>query len=215
MVDQFATIQLPFPDSNVTHTIFYRAYSGLEIEIFNLPLYSDDEELISLLKNAFSVFGKVADVKLENKTAILQFQSADRWEHAMSQQPKHEKKPPPPIAGHFGVERYINQYQEHHPDQEILEKFSSDIIAEFEEKERKMKEVQGSSRHVARLTQAEVNALMKKHQERMQKMQSTDFYAFQQRGKKNLFLDNSNEPEPPRHLKKKPKKKSPISNKKE
>jgi hypothetical protein len=200
-MNDWKTLLLPIPDSQISHTLFYRASSALELDVFNLPLASNSESLIQLLTEIFSLFGMVESVKLVKKYATIKFESEKGIERALTGRKKHSRDFPIPIAGNFGIDHFVAKYQEVHPPIETLERLSSEFIHEFEEKEK-----QKNTKHVMKMTEAEQQEIMRKYQEKVKKMQSTDFYAFQQKDRPNLVTELlSNDGPAPRHLKKKPK----------
>lgn len=210
MEEQFLTLQLPYPDSKATHTIFYKMESALEIRVYNLPLVDNKEDLINHLSDIFSIFGHVEEVLIGKDVAIVKFQTEKGLQRAISMKKKHQSQEgnsiPLAVKGQFGVQRYINQYKETHPPIENLKRVSYEYIASFEEKE---KEIQAASsgHKVVRMTEAEQKEIMDKYQQKAKRMQSSDFYAFQQRNKPSLATELLSNEVKPRHLKKMPKEK--------
>lgn len=212
MSSEWKTIQLPYANSIATHTVFYRMESALELQVFNLPLATNRDTITSILESAFSLFGHVDEVAFPSATsASVRFQSEKGLQRALSQQRKHSREAPHAAAGTFGLERYVAKYAQVHPDADVLERVSNEYIAQFEKQEREMN--RGVNRkHVTRLTEAEKSEMLSKYQQKAKRMQSSDFYEFQQRNR--LSLANgllSNDGPAPRHLKKQPKVRKPVT----
>ena len=207
-MSEWKVVPLAFPDSNVTHSLIYRQSSALEIEVFNLPLTSSDDETSALVKDVFSVFGHIDEVLVKGNHAVVKFESENGHQRAMAQKRKHQRILPNPFRGEFGIESFIAKYNEVHPDMETLERVSSEFIEQFEKKEQETRELSG--KHVFRMTEAEKHELMQKYQKKMRDMQSNDFYTFQQKDRPNLAKELLTDEGPaPRHMKKKPKVKKP------
>ena len=206
---EWKTVALPFPESDVTHCVMYRQVSALEVEAFNLPLTTSDNETISLIKDVFSLFGHIDEVTLHGKKAVIKFESENGLNRAVTQKRKHQRVVPSAFRGEFGIDSFIAKYNEVHPDLDTLERVSNEFIEQFEKKEQESRDLAGG-RHVVRMTEAEMHELMQKHQKKMMNMQSGDFYAFQQKDRPNLATELlSTEGPAPRHMKKKPKTKKP------
>lgn len=207
MDGSWETLDLPFPNSSATHTLFYKMISALEVEVYNVPLADNSANLKNKMKEIFSLFGHVDEVTLdaEKDTVVVKFETQKGIERAMIQKRKHAYATPDAFAGEFGLDRYINKYRTLHPDIETLERVSSEIIAQFEEIEKQNKMVSG--RKVVRMTEAEKKEYMNRYQEKAKKMQSGDFYAFQQRDRPNLATALLTNEVKALHMKKKPKKK--------
>lgn len=205
--EQFLTLELPYPDSKVTHTIFYKLESALEIRVFNLPLTDTAENLNLHLSDIFSIFGHVEEVSVskDSRIAIVKFQSEKGLQRAISMKKKHQSIPSA-VRGQFGVQRYLDRYMLYHPPIETLKKTAYDYIAEFEEKEKEMQQA-SAGRKVVRMTEAEQREIMDKYQQKAKRMQSSDFYAFQQKGRPTLASELLSNEIKPRHLKKIPKEK--------
>jgi hypothetical protein len=206
MAQPWSTLRLPFPESQVAHTLFYRRASALEIEVFNLPLASSDDELRSHLHDIFSMFGHLDSVSLTSTSkATVKFDTTKGVQRAVEGRRKHARELPHACAGSFGIEHFIAKYREVHPPSDVLERVSSDYIRQFEAKEHEMRQ-QAGTRQVVRVSEAEKQEIIRKHQERVKKMQATDFYLFQQKDRPNLVTELlSNDGPAPRHMKKKPK----------
>ena len=206
----FQTLELPYPDSDATHTLFYRQVSENEVEVFNMPLHRDEESLKELLTSVYQCFGSVDSVAIDGDKATVQFESEKGMKRAMNKQKKHTSPPlPSAVAGDFGLDAMIKDYEERHPDVDVLERISNEFIEAFEAREREMKENQTvPARMVTKMTTAEMNEAMRRYREKVKKMQSTNFYAFQTKNVPNLVTSMLTEQEKePRHLKKQPKKK--------
>ena len=208
MSTEWKTLQVPYPESKASHSIFYRIESALEIVVFNLPLATNKENLTTLLESIFSLFGHIDDITFPNsESAVIKFQSHKGLERAINQKKKHSREIPYARSGVFGLERYVRKYHELHPDVEVLERVSREYIEQFEKREEENRKVT-KGRKVMRLTEAEKNEMMNKYRQKVKRMQSNDFYSFQMRGKLNLATGLiSNDGPAPRHLKKKPKEK--------
>jgi hypothetical protein len=205
---EWKTLDLPLPNTSVSHTLFYKASSALEVEVFNLPLAETPEDQIGLLTNVFSLFGHVDSVTV-SKHATVKFESTKGIERAMAGRRKHSRDLPLAVAGTFGIEYFIAKYQKVHPPMDVLERVSSEYIREFEAKEKERR-----GKHVVQMTEAETHEVMRKYHEKVKKMQSTDFYAFQQKDRPSLVSELlSDEGPAPRHLKKKPKPKQKAKGK--
>lgn len=213
MEEKFLTLELPYPNSNVTHTIFYKIESALEVRVYNLPLADTDENLNNHLSDIFSIFGHVEEVSIGKGVAIVKFQTEKGLQRAISQKKKHHQllddaSMPEAVKGQFGLQRYLDRYANIHPSIERLKKLSIDYINEFEEKEKEM-QLASAGNKVVRMTEAEMREEMDKYQQKAKRMQSSDFYAFQQRGRPSLATELLSNEITPRHLKKKPKDKKP------
>jgi hypothetical protein len=206
MAERWSTLSLPFPESQVTHRLFYRQSSALEIDVFNLPLASSDDDLESHLRTIFSMFGHVDSVSLTSTSAAtVKFDTPKGVQRAVNGRRKHAREVPGAFAGSFGIEYFLAKYREVHPPSEVLERVSSEYIRQFEAKEQEMRRQPGA-RHVVKVSEAEKQEVIRKHQERVKKMQATDFYLFQQKDRPNLVTELlSNDGPAPRHLKKRPK----------
>jgi hypothetical protein len=211
-MEDWKTLSLPMPNSSVTHTLFYKVSSALEVDVFNLPLSSSPESQQQKLCEIFAVFGRVESVTLlqNSQSATVKFESTKGIQRASEGRRKHARDLPLAVAGTFGIEHFIEKYNEVHPPIETLERTSSEFIRAFEEKEQKDR-----TKRVVRMTEAEQQELLRKFDEKVKKMQSTDFYAFQQKDRPNLVTELlANDGPAPRHLKKKPKVKGTEKGKK-
>jgi hypothetical protein len=205
-MSDFQTLQLPLPGSAVTHTLFYRASSALEVDAFNLPLAASAEDAMRHLTDIFGLFGRVAGVALakDGRRATVTFESRAGAERALAGRRKHGRDPPLAVAGAFGLARLIAKHRERRPPLEALERVSSEFIREFEAGER-----QAAGRRTVRMTQAEEHEVMRRYHEKVKRMQSADFYSFQQRDRPSLVTELLGDDAPaPRHLKKRPKQKA-------
>lgn len=217
MNDEFLTLELPYPESNTTHTIFYKMESALEIRVYNLPLTDTNETLETHLSDIFSIFGHVESVSIQKNTAEVKFQTEKGLQRAIAQKAKHHQEVegfslPFAVKGDFGLQRYIAKYKERNPTVDALKNISYEYIKEFEEKEREMQK-SSSGHKVVKMTEAEQREIIEKYQQKAKKMQSPDFYGFQQKGRPNLATELLSNEVVPRHLKKIPKdKKKPQSN---
>ena len=206
---EWKTISLPFADSDVTHTVYYKPISALEVEVFNLPLAATETDVQDLIKEVFSLFGHLDEVIVKHKKAVVKFESEKGLTRALEQRKKHSRIIPKASCGVFGIESFIAKYNQRHPSLATLERVSNEFIEQFEKKEAELKESSGG-RHVARMTEAEMNAIMQKYQQKVKAMQSKDFYSFQQKDRPNLAKELLSDEGPvPRHMKKKPKVKKP------
>lgn len=212
MNSEWLTIQLPYSNSISTHTIFYRTESALELQVFNLPLATNKDSITNIIESTFSIFGHVEEVTFPSDvSAIIKFQSEKGLQRAIQQKKKHSRELPNATSGVFGLDRYISKYEQAHPDTDVLERVSNEYIAQFEKKEREIGKTTNRNR-VTRLTEAEKNEIIAKYQQKAKKMQSNDFYEFQQRNRLNLANGLlSNDGPAPRHLKKKPKEKKKVT----
>ena len=192
-----------------TQSIYYREISAHQVEVMNIPLASSDEELISLLKNAFSVFGSVMEIELPNRSQnidniIVTFRHSMALRRAVltdeadSGQAACDEKS-------FGVNRYIEKFKRMKPSLEELESVSNKEIEAFEKQEDEARKRAGTSK-VARHTEAEMKEIIEKYKQKEQQMFSKDFYGFQQKTLYTALLSEDDKPAP-RHLKKQPKKK--------
>ena len=200
------SLELPYPNSNATHTLFYKMDSALEVKVFNLPLTATNEDLKNHLADIFALFGHVEEVLIGKDVAIVKFQTEKGLQRAIAQKKKHSRDTPDAVKGQFGAERYLNRYIEVHPPLETLERVSSEYIAQFEENEREAQKLSGGRRGV-RLTEAEQREIIEKYQQKAKNMQSDNFYNFQLRNKPNLATEMISNEITPRHLKKMPKNK--------
>ncbi|KAK8884343.1 hypothetical protein M9Y10_043452 [Tritrichomonas musculus] len=203
------TLELPYTNSKATHTLFYEAESALEIKVYNLPLADANENLKDHLSDIFSIFGHIEEVSVGKDVAIVKFQTEKGLQRALSQKKKHhldsdENSLPEATKGQFGIQRYLDKYAQLHPPIEDLKKLSYDYIKEFEEKEKEMQRASGG-RKTVRMTEAEQREILDKYNQKAKAMQSTDFYAFQQRGRPSLATELLSNEVVPRHLKKIPK----------
>jgi hypothetical protein len=206
MAQCWRTLSLPFPGSPVTQTLFYRQLSALEIEVFNLPLASSDDDLQSRLHQIFSMFGYLDSVSLTSTSkATIEFQSKKGVRRAVKGRRTHVQLLPHATAGSFGIDYFIARYREVHPPNRVLVRVSSDYIRQFEAKEREMARLAGP-RPFVRVTEVEKQEIIQKDEARIKKMCATDFYLFQQKDRPNLLtMLLSNDRPAPKHLKKKPK----------
>ena len=212
MDSNFLILELPYPNSKSTHTMYYKMINDIEIEVFNLPLSNSNEKLKELLEISFSIYDDIEEVKLTDKdSAIIKFINNKGLLNAISLTIENQKDLPFAFAGNFGINEFIERHKNNNPSIETLERISTDYIKKFEEMEKLKKEASGPSRHTIQLTEAEKQEMISKHLEKSKKMMSNDFYGFQQKGRTNLAtaLLSKNVIEP-RHLKKKSKKDKKI-----
>jgi hypothetical protein len=124
------------PESQVTPCLFYQQTSALEIDAFNLPLASSDDDLESHLRMIFSMFGHVDSVSLTSTSvATVKFDTPKGAQRAVNGRRKHAWEVPRAFAGSFGIEYFLTKYCQLHPPSDVLERVSSEYIHQFEANE--------------------------------------------------------------------------------
>lgn len=201
-------IKLQYPDSESTHSIFYQKHSALELEAYNFPLTDNTDQIIKIFEETFSLYGKLDSVTIDGSQAIIKFQNEKSLDRALLEKFKHhDAELPPAYSGDFGVEYFKKKYMQQRPEVADLEKSAYEQIKAIDKRDNEARANAGT-KHIARHTEAETQAILEKYQKTIQKMQSTDFYEFQQKNKPNLYTALlGEEVKQPRHLKKQPKKK--------
>lgn len=208
MSGAWKTIELPFPNSDVKHAVFYKAVSALEVEVYNLPL-AGDTDMITLLTEVFTLFGDVDEVQVAKDKAIVKFETAHGCDRAKEGRAKHSRAVPYAFKGEYGINKFVAKFNELHPPLETLERVSNEQIELFEQREAEIRERSGG-RKVIRLTEAEKRKYVLEYQQKVQKMKSSDFYNFQQKDRPNLITEMLTDDGPaPRHMKKAPKVRKP------
>lgn len=208
MGEAWKVLKLPYRDSNVQHSVFYKKHSALELEAYNFPLTDTNDKIQNILEEAFALFGKIDTITIEGNQAIIKYQNEKSLDRALLEKFKHNDAQPPEVGiGEFGVEYFKQKYMKSRPDVADLEKSAYEQIQAIDKRDAEARANAGTKK-IARQTEAETQAIIRKYQETAAKMQTSDFYAFQQKNKPNLYTSLlGEEVKQPRHLKKQPKKK--------
>ena len=206
-MSEIQEIRLKYPESESTHSLFYKKISDLEISVFNPPLTDSQDSLKQIIEQTFLVFGYIDSVSISGSSIQVKFSDEKGMMRALLKKQKTNRSLPPAYSGVFGVDYYKNLFKDKRPSIDVLERISTTYIKSFEDNEKAMREASGSSRHVVKMTEAEKQEIIRKYQEKTKQMMSSDFYGFQQKDRPSLAtaLLAPVKPEP-RHLKKQPKK---------